>query len=142
MPSFATRVEKEQVAWRNRTSALPSERGEFRGKQYDHILPKRDWEHNLWPGIRSGGLFPLHEYLRLGKIKPHDHVHNLKSSWALCANLYFPFRNDPALLCDFLCATVSTEIIGVTSLARLLPFLNCSCGGDECVEQELAHAAG
>ena len=33
-------------------------------------------------------------FLKKSDVQKHDGVHNLKSSWMQCANLYFPFRND------------------------------------------------
>ena len=49
------------------------------------------WEEGLWPGIRRGSENPLATYLKRLGVQKHSGVHNLKSSWVLCANLYFPF---------------------------------------------------
>ena len=46
-------------------------------------------------------------------MQKHEGVHNLKSSWVLCANLYFPFQgtaDGKALFASFLKRRVATEI--------------------------------
>jgi len=52
-------------------------------------------------------------------IQAHTGKHNLKSSWVLCANLYFPFgasENGRGLLAGFLRKHVSGKISSVDSL--------------------------
>ena len=52
-------------------------------------------------------------YLERTGVQKHEGVHNLKSSWMLCANLYFPFRGSvdgKALFASFLKRHVAPEI--------------------------------
>ena len=66
------------------------EPGEQLGRRRSWILPRDLWEEGLWPGIRTGSDNPLTAYLEKNKVQKHGGVHNLKSSWVLCANMYFP----------------------------------------------------
>jgi hypothetical protein len=73
-----------------------------------HKLHKDDWEFNLWPGIRSNSANSLRAYMDANRVKPHS-KENLKSSWILCANLYFPFRKceeSKQILADFMAQRV------------------------------------
>ena len=77
------------------------------------ILPESSWEEGLLPGIRTGSDESLPAYLKRTGVQKHEGVHNLKSSWVLCANLYFPFRvsdDGKALFASFLKHYVDTEI--------------------------------
>jgi hypothetical protein len=115
MMSFDSAMAKHQSAWRVE-NILGSERGTQNGKQYDWILPKERWEEGLWAGIRGDGDTSLAAYLTKNKIQKHTGVNNLKSSWVLCANLYFPFgvtERARALLSDFLRAHVDSSIKSV-----------------------------
>jgi Restriction Endonuclease associating with ARP len=105
--SFDKLVEAHQVAWRQ--EHITDERwGMQNGKSRPWILPAELWEEGLWPGIRRS----LPEYLAATKVEKHKGVHNLKSSWMLCANLYFPFGRDEGLplLAGFLKRHVSPAI--------------------------------
>lgn len=109
--SFADSMKAAQVAWRR--WALPNQtKGWQNGHDYDHVLPAEDWELNLWPGIRSGGPQSLPKYIEDYKIQRHPGSHNLCSSWIVCANLYFPFRNADGkeLLASFLRSVLSNDI--------------------------------
>ena len=109
---FDRHVERQQVAWRKR-HVTSQEHGVQNGKARAWILPKGLWEEGLWAGIRSGTAGSLPEYLAASEITRHDGSHNLKSSWVICANLYFPFRAAPDLLAGFLEAHVCPEIARV-----------------------------
>ena len=80
---------------------------------YPWIVPRNLWEEGLWPGIRTGSDNSLPAYLKKARVQKHSGVHNLKSSWILCANLYFPFRRsgrDRNLLASFLRQHVARQI--------------------------------
>jgi hypothetical protein len=118
--SFKEQLRERQVAWR-RSDLENQEPGYQNGKSYPHVLPRKLWEMNLWPGIRTGSALPLPEYLiarPADPIQAHTGVHNLLSSWVACANLYFPFRREPyrPILAEFLRATVSDRILSVTGV--------------------------
>lgn len=118
MNAFDSYMNEYQVTWRkdNITSQEPGWQNQ---KQRPWILPNELWEEGLWPGIRSDSEHPLPAYLRENKVQKHRGVHNLKSSWILCANLYFPFRASEegrSLLAGFLQAHVSPEIQSVDAV--------------------------
>ena len=83
-------------------------------KKYFFVLP--NWVDGLWDGIQGDGPESLKHYLCENKIIPHSGVHNLLSSWVLCANLYFPFRHDLDLMGRFLKQTVFPEIAALTGI--------------------------
>ena len=115
--AFAEEMKASQVRWR-RNHLSNQVRGRQNKREYDHILPLSDWELNLWPGIATGTTSSLPKYLYDNRIRKHTGAHNLLSSWTLCANLYFPFR-DPAgrsLLAGFLRESVSSDIDVVTAI--------------------------
>jgi len=101
MRNYDSYQEKLQTAWREKHIHV-KEYGVQNGKEHSWILPSGDWELGLWPGIRSGSAHSLPAYLEREKVQKHDGVHNLKSSWMLCANLYFPFQHDLPLIAGFL----------------------------------------
>ena len=103
---------RHQIEWR-KANLETREWGYWQGRQYPWILPEVLWEEGLWPGIRAGFDNSLPAYLENTGVQKHRGVHNLKSSWVHCANLYFPFRgtaDGKALLASFLKRCVATEI--------------------------------
>ena len=67
-------------------------------EKYEHILPARLWNRNLWSGIRREVI----DYFSRKKIKWHNQRDNLLSSQILCVNIFFPLRNHLSLLAGFL----------------------------------------
>ncbi len=110
MKNFNGYLDHSQVAWRA-THLTTIGQGIQNGHQRPWILPKSAWEENIWPGVRNN----LGVYVRKSGIQVHQGAHNLKSSWALCANLYFPFGRleGQDLLAAFLQAHVSQKIVAV-----------------------------
>lgn len=112
MKHFDQWITRHQIEWRK--ANIPSkESGRWRGRPYPWILPRGSWEEGLWPGIRTGSDNSLPAYIKSTGVQKHEGVHNLKSSWVLCANLYFPFRGSAdgkALFASFLKRRVATEI--------------------------------
>lgn len=114
--TFKTDQKSKMIQWRISHISLP-EKGIQNGKRYEHIIPKRIWEENLWEDIRVDSSLP--EYLTTNTIQPHTGKHNLLSSWVNCANLYFPIRKNNSLqkiMLRFLQQHVSdqiTELLGV-----------------------------
>jgi len=105
---FTQEQRVRQIAWREENIST-IEWGVQNGGQYEHIIPKTNWEETLWVGIRS--TLPI--YLKKKKVKEHTGVHNLMSSWVLAANLYFPIRENKVfkeLMLQFLRTKISNDI--------------------------------
>ena len=118
MKNFDTWMTEYQIKWRE-THIAYKDWGWQNSKQYPWILPERLWEEGLWPGIRSGSANSLPDYLRRSNVQKHGGVHNLKSSWMQCANLYFPFGGSPegrSLLAGFLHENVADEVLTVDAV--------------------------
>ena len=119
MTDFNKEMERHQVAWRQKHIA-DQRQGTQNGKMRPWILPSELWEKGLWPGIRSSSACSLPEYLATPgrEVEKHKGVHNLKSSWVACANLYFPFRQAGGLpmLAGFLKQHVSPLIEAVEAV--------------------------
>ena len=112
--AFDLRMNVAQTKWRARHIQI-KEHGSQNGLRRAWILPREHWKEGLWPGIRSGSLHSLPAYV--GKdIQMHLGVHNLKSSWVLCANLYFAHRRDPRLLASFLADRIDNRIVEIQEL--------------------------
>jgi len=108
MSKFDVEMTAHQIGWRAKQGHDP-ELGWQNGRQYEHLLPRSAWKKSLWPPIAEG----LASHLESAKIQAHSGTHNLKSSWVLCANLYYPFGLDSAgrgLLADFLRAYLDPSI--------------------------------
>lgn len=95
MTRFRDEMEKAQLAWLRRALPGVAGGGSWQGKTYPQILLAKHRQSNLWSGLRTGGRFPLDDYLKAKAIQSHTGRDNLLSSWTLCANLYFPFGQDP-----------------------------------------------
>ena len=112
MTSFDRWMEAHQTNWR-KANISPQEWGRQNAVRRSWMLPSDSWEEGLWPGIRGGSDNSLPEYLEKNRVQKHTGVHNLKSSWTLCANLYFPFRasaHGRAMFASFLKCHVDSEI--------------------------------
>ena len=105
MTKFDKQIADHQVGWRESNIAT-KEMGIQNGVKRPWILPANLWKEGLWEGIKVS----LSEYLKKEKVQRHRGCHNLKSSWMLCANLYFPFQKDKDLLAIFLNKFVSNKI--------------------------------
>ena len=107
--------QREHLAYWRKTNISTSEKGFQNKKDYEHIVPKKIWHETLWTGIR----IELLKYLSENHIQPHSGTHNLLSSWVVCANLYFPVRQNISLrllMLEFLKQKVSSKIIEVTNV--------------------------
>ncbi|MHC1698959.1 MAG: hypothetical protein AB9919_13050 [Geobacteraceae bacterium] len=115
MKDFDSHTREHQITWR-RNNLKNQTPGEHNKVKYPFILPRDIWQEGLWQGIQEGSSQPLSAYLDDNKIDHHTGVHNLRSSWVLCANLYFPFRQDMELMAGFLRQHVSPNIAAVTDI--------------------------
>ena len=113
--AFNEQMNDAQTAWR-RQHIETREHGTQNGYCRSWILPRCCWEEGLWPGIRSGSEHALSAYIKKKRIQKHPGVHNLKSSWMLCANLYFSHRRDPQILAAFLADRIDSRIVEVQRL--------------------------
>jgi len=105
MSDFDSDVERRQVNWRLKHISN-QEHGKQNGVKRPWILPENLWKEGLWDGIKDS----LPEYLNKEGVQQHKGCHNLKSSWMLCANLYFSFRDDKDILAGFLNKFVNNKI--------------------------------
>jgi len=99
---------QSQIVWRKNNISTVAQ-GYQNKRQYEHVIPRTLWKETLWQGIRED----LPDYLSLKKIQSHTGVHNLLSSWVVCANLYYIVRiNDgfKKLMLGFLREHVSGQI--------------------------------
>lgn len=118
MDSFDKLMNHLQIEWRKRHVAS-GEHGSWMGRRYPWILPEDLWEEGLWPGIRTGSDNSLPAYLQDKEVQKHAGVHNLKSSWTQCANLYFPFRETAdgrRMFASFLNRHVSAEVTSLEAI--------------------------
>ena len=112
MSSFDKWMEVHQTEWRAANVAT-EEFGQQNRVRRPWILPSDSWEEGLWPGIRGCSQNSLPAYLESNCVQKHTGAHNLKSSWILCANLYFPFQasgDGRAIFASFLKRHVDCEI--------------------------------
>lgn len=117
-PSFDQAVEAHLSQWRQ-THCATEAHGRQNDKTRPWILPAGAWEEGLWKELRQDGRYPLAAYLKQENIQKHVGVHNLKSSWVLCANLYWSFGQCDAgrtLLAGFLKEYVDSGIEEVTQV--------------------------
>lgn len=135
--SFSDLATKHQLAWRQRQQLALGQNGTQNGQTRPWILPAPMWEEGLWGGLRSHAAHGLTNYLHGSGVQKHEGVHNLKSSWMHCANLYFPFRRDMALLAGFLRAAVCPQIKEVTAIE-----LEYDAGGNCSPSQLLGEPQG
>lgn len=105
---------ERQIAWRRVNFPEIKEKGVQNGKRYEHILPWAQRKYNFFPDIYNN----LFEYVRNKNIQAHTGIHNLLSSWALCANLYWPFNNKEGfeLLKGYLNTQIGNCIKEITSM--------------------------
>ncbi len=119
MATFRDEMYPVQLAWKQRTLPHVQGQGWQNGKQHAHVLPRKHQQENLWPGIRSGGMFPLDAYLTAKDIQAHTGRDNVLSSWTLASNLYVPFgQNEDGLrlVADFLAANLDASITSVQAV--------------------------
>ena len=118
MGNFNKWMEDHATAWRV-DHVETDERGVSGRRPRSWVLPRESWEEGLWPGIRRDAANSLDEYVERSQVQKHREYHNLKSSWILCANLYFPFRASGYgrdLLATFLKSHVAGEITSLESV--------------------------
>lgn len=122
--SFDARVQIHQIKWRrSQGEKISQQQGVqiVRGKEVrgEWILPKESWTDGLWTEIRDSLPLYLHPPDEESPvIQRHDGSHNLKSSWILCANLYFPFASEEGrtLLAEFLREEVKLDVTAIQSV--------------------------
>lgn len=83
------------------------EKGKFRDREYDHILPERLKFLNLVESVRA----ELQEHLRAHPtIKLHQYFHHLNSSQAFAFNLFFPFFGNGGQVAQTLSAILGVDV--------------------------------
>lgn len=118
MEDFKNRMRDYQIIWKRKYLPHINGKGYQNGKGYDHILPKCNEQENFFKPIQNE-LFNLYNgYLKENNIKPHTGIHNLLSSWTLCANMYWPFNIDEGkiLLSKWLSQHIKLDISEIVKL--------------------------
>ena len=85
MEDFRMRVLAHLGKYKTDKLAISAD-GEYKGKLYQHILPKEFASANLLIPYSSRLEFPK----ELAKIKLHPNFHHLNSSQAMCINFFYP----------------------------------------------------
>ncbi|MCB5288105.1 MAG: hypothetical protein LHW64_09925 [Candidatus Cloacimonetes bacterium] len=121
--TFRDKAIAKQIAWRKSVcSDISSEEwGLYNKTEYEHIVPKEKWQETLWSEIRD--ILPA--YLKESTIQRHSAVNHLNSSWALCANLYFPVRIYPFMkdiMLGFLRQKISPSIVSIDEIEMEFSF--------------------
>jgi len=118
MKNFKKVMQSYQEAWKLVHLPHIISKGLYAGHPYSHVLPKANEIENFYPPIRNNLFGPPKGYLKLNHIKPHIGIHNLLSSWALCANMYWPFNNPEGkvLLAKYFKLQTGLDIYEITHL--------------------------
>jgi hypothetical protein len=118
MKDFKNEMRDYQVTWKIKYLSNIKAKGYQNGKSYDHILPKSNEKDNFFKPIRDELFNTNNGYLQANNIKPHTGIHNLLSSWTLCANMYWPFNNEEGknLLSKWLSKQLKLDISEIVKL--------------------------
>jgi len=93
MDNFNQEIKAHQILWKRKNLPHIIKKGYQNGGYHEHVLPKAFFYENFFPLIREELFDSTNGYLKKNNIKPHTGIHNLLSSWAVCANMYWPFNN-------------------------------------------------
>jgi hypothetical protein len=118
MKEFENSLKDYQTNWRLTHLPLIIGDGTQNGISKPYILPNRDYLQNFFPDIRDSLFEELEGYVKSKRVKPHTGIHNLMSSWVVCANMYWPFRNPDGftLLASFLKEVTGLDIYEITEM--------------------------
>jgi hypothetical protein len=111
-------MKEYQTNWRSVHLPHVIGNGEQNRTSKPYILPNKAYLQSFFPGIRAS-LFDVPDgYLRSNRVKPHTGIHNLMSSWVVCSNMYWPFRNPEGftLLANFLKKVTGLDIYEITDM--------------------------
>jgi len=101
MSDFQSRMKAAAIRYKEEVLGV-HKRGKWHGQEFPHILPIELWDLNLWEQIRATARIHFLEE----DIAWHDQQHNLLSSQILCVNIFFPLRDEQALLAGFLAGRI------------------------------------
>lgn len=103
----------KQIRWKKENLPLIKDSGYQNKVTYQHILPKRDVKYNFYDNIYES----IMDYASRNSVKPHTGIHNMLSSWVLCANYYWPFNNANGFLWlrDYLNTKLNNMITEIVS---------------------------
>lgn len=118
MKDFENSMKNYQTTWRSTNLPLIIGNGEQNGVTKPYILLKKDYRQSFFPDIRDSLFEELDGYVKSKRVKPHTGIHNLMSSWVVCANMYWPFRNPEGftLLASFLKQVTGLDIHEITDI--------------------------
>jgi hypothetical protein len=113
---YNKKQENRQICWRKTQTekAFPQKRGMYKNKNYEHILPTKDWKYNLFPSIRN----EVEEYHKKNNFKLHTGKNNLKSSYIACFNHLFLLRNDKNAVLE-ISKTICNGVFNITDVLKI-----------------------
>jgi len=107
-----------QILWKKKFLPHITKKGYQNGKAYDHIIPRSLKEENFYLPIRKELFDKENGYLAQNHIQPHTGIHNLLSSWTVCANMYWPFNNQEGkkLLSRWLSKETKLDVLEISQI--------------------------
>ncbi|MDR1793740.1 MAG: hypothetical protein LBR36_09965 [Bacteroidales bacterium] len=106
--------EHHQIEWRKKQNDFPQEKGKYRKKYYEHILPQDKRTYNLFPPIRK----QVDDYHKSNNFEPQTGVNNLKSSYIACFNHLFALRNDKSAVLK-IAQTISAGVFDIKDVLKI-----------------------
>ena len=118
MKDFEKRTKDYQTNWRSVHLPQIIGNGKQNGISKPYILPNKNFRQSFFPEIVDSLFEEPEGYLKKYHVKPHTGIHNLMSSWVLCANMYWPFRNSEGfkLFANFLKQVTGLDIHEITDM--------------------------
>jgi hypothetical protein len=118
MSGFKENMKNYQILWKGKYLSHVKTKGYQNGRAYDHILPRSLGQENFYPPIRKELFDSTNGYLVQNHIQPHTGIHNLLSSWTVCANMYWPFNSPEGkkLLADWLVQVTKLDISEIINI--------------------------
>jgi len=118
MKDFEKRTKDYQTNWRSVHLPQIIGNGKQNGISKPYILPNKNFRQSFFPEIVDSLFEEPEGYLKKYHVRPHTGIHNLMSSWVLCANMYWPFRNSEGfkLFANFLKQVTGLDIHEITDM--------------------------
>jgi hypothetical protein len=107
-----------QINWRKNILSNIKSNGRQNKVEKEYILPWEKRLSNFYPPIQNDLFDKTAGYIIKNKIQVHTGIHNLLSSWVLCANMYWPFKKKDGfiLLKGYLSKAFGIKIASIKSM--------------------------